>query len=105
MRFSKRARSRAPAAGRVLAGSALLALVLLAMPASAQTDIRIETGIHYATHGGIPLALDAYLPPGQGPFLISIPFAACEGTYRVTAKVLRRGVRLDRDSHYLHVKP
>ncbi len=49
--------------------SVLVATVLVApVPSLAQTGVRVVSDINYATHGGIPLLLDAYLPPGQGPF-------------------------------------
>ena len=47
-----------------------LALVVLsaeASPASAEPGVRIENGIVFATHDGVSLKLDAYLPTSSGP--------------------------------------
>jgi acetyl esterase/lipase len=58
--------------GRTLARLAVAAVVpvILAVPApgAAQTGVDVREAIHFATHGGIPLLLDAYVPPGEGPF-------------------------------------
>jgi hypothetical protein len=45
------------------------------------------------------------IPLGGATYIVSPKFPACQGTYRVTTKAFRRGVRLDRASHYFHVKP
>jgi acetyl esterase/lipase len=44
-----------------------VALPSLAGIATAQSGTEVATGIPYATHGGVDLLLDAYLPAGPGP--------------------------------------
>jgi acetyl esterase/lipase len=44
-----------------------IALPSLAGTAVAQSGVEVTSGIRYATHGGVPLLLDAYLPAGRGP--------------------------------------
>ncbi len=46
----------------------ILLLALLVAPVTADPSVRIERAIPYATHDGKTLHLDAYLPPGEGPF-------------------------------------
>ncbi len=62
-------------ASRVAAATVLVALLAIPGRSAAQTEVQVESDIHFATHGGIPLALDVYLPPGDGPFpaVIVIP--------------------------------
>lgn len=45
------------------------------------------------------------LRAGESIGLQSVVFPACKGTYRITNKAFRRGVRLDRMSRYLRVRP
>lgn len=58
----------------VVAALAIPALLVVG-PAWGQGDIRIDRDVEYAVHGGIPLHLDVYRPPGDGPFpaLVVIP--------------------------------
>jgi acetyl esterase/lipase len=64
-------------AGRValVGGTALAVLSAPAWAAAQTSDVEVVSDIRYATHGGVDLLLDAYLPPGRGPFpaVIVIP--------------------------------
>lgn len=49
--------------------AALLMLVIAAPGAAAQTDdVEIQEDVRYTAPGELRLTLDAYLPPGEGPF-------------------------------------
>jgi acetyl esterase len=51
----------------LLALGFVIALPSLAGTAVAQSGVEVTVGIRYATHGGVPLLMDAYLPAGRGP--------------------------------------
>jgi acetyl esterase/lipase len=61
---------------RALAAVGALIVTVAVVPgAGAQSRVDVREGIPYATHAGVELLLDAYLPAGDGPFpaVIVIP--------------------------------
>jgi acetyl esterase/lipase len=60
---------------RTVPSTVLVALLAIPGRSAAQTEVRVESDVLYATHGGISLLLDAYVPAGGGPFpaVIVIP--------------------------------
>jgi acetyl esterase/lipase len=60
---------RARALHRVVAAAAALVVTMAIAPAAgAQSRVDLREAIPYATHSGVELLLDAYLPAGDGPF-------------------------------------
>lgn len=59
----------------VAAAGVLIGIVSIAPAAGAQSRVDLREAIPYATHSGVELLLDAYLPAGDGPFpaVIVIP--------------------------------
>jgi acetyl esterase len=54
---------------RALAAAGALIVTVAAAPAAvAQSQVELREAIPYATHSGVELLLDAYLPAGGGPF-------------------------------------